>query len=251
LRAFSRTLLLSSALLFGLAPGLPAAAASGSPAAPDNAQAAPAPDAGAGSGGPPVSPDEDSGGIDADAAPPAPVPDPFLADMLNTCRDGASGDKGTLKRLEDQGWDLSVDGDTQTPYYQSFSGERDFDGVGTVDITFSQEVYPSMTEGYCSLSIDTALRHIGIADIARMSDLTGTIKQSADGIASTWQDKGTPPTTFIQVDQHERDLYFILDVTTIRMKPAAELPYVAPDTGGDGTQTDDNTDGAGMTNANS
>jgi hypothetical protein len=160
----------------------------------------------------------------------APVPDPFVAEALRTCRDGASGDKGTVQRLQDAGWNLSVDGDTQTPFYQAFNGERDFDGIGTVDITFSLEVYPGMTEGYCSLTIDTADRKIGIGDLAKMSDLKGEIRQTDDGIASNWQDTGAEPTTFIQADQHKRDLYFLLDVTTLMKKPAADIPYVTPDT---------------------
>lgn len=187
----------------------------------------------------------------ADAAPPAPTPDPFLAEVLTTCRAGASGDPGTRARLAAAGWDLSVDGDTQTPYYQSFSGEKDFDGVGTVDITFSTEVYPSLTEGYCSLSIETALRRIGIADLAAMPDLEGTVRQTADGIASTWQDKSPAPTTFIQVDQHARDLYFILDVTTLMHKPAAELPFVQPDNPDNGTDMNGTDAGAALTNAHS
>jgi hypothetical protein len=192
-------------------------------------------------------------GDDSGAAAPAPVPDPFLADALKACRDGASGDSGTVARLAADGWGPSVNGDTQTPFYQAFSGEKDFDGVGSADITFSQEVYPTMTEGYCSVSIDTALRHVGITDLAKMADLTGQIVQDDGGVASTWQVKGTPVTTFIQVDQHNQDLYFILDVTTLIQKPAAKLPFVQPDTTDDpnqepGPQPGD--DGPGTTNAN-
>jgi hypothetical protein len=177
----------------------------------------------------------DDNTVDDNAAPtPAPTPDPFVAEVLKACRDGASGDKGTFKRLTDEGWAPSVDGDTQTPFYQSFSGEKDFGGVGTADLSFSQEVYPTMTEGYCSVSIDSALRQIGIADLSKMTDLTGSLKQTDDGIASTWEVKGATPPVYIQADQHKKDLYFILDVTTLVQKPAAALPYVTP------TTTDDN-----------
>jgi hypothetical protein len=183
---------------------------------------------------------------------PAPVPDPFLADALKACRDGASGDKGTVARLTADGWAPSIDGDTQTPFYQAFSGEKDFDGVGTADITFSQEVYPTMTEGYCSVSIDTALRQVGVADLNKMSDLTGQMLETDDGVASTWEVKGASPNTFIQVDQHNEDLYFILDVTTLMQKPAARLTYVQPDITND--EPDDNGSPSGdspdTTNAN-
>jgi hypothetical protein len=190
----------------------------------------------------------DSDGGDAGTPPAAaPVPDPFLAQVLSTCRDGASGDKGTFQRLEDAGWDLSVDGATQTPFYQAFNGEKDFDGVGTVDITYSLEVYPTLTEGYCSLSIDTAERLIGIADMKTMADLKGQYLETADGIASTWQDIAAKSTTFIQADQHANSLYFILDVTTLMEKPAAQIPYVKP-TVPDATDMD-NGDGPDTTNA--
>ena len=165
---------------------------------------------------------------DAPAAAEAPVPDPFLAEMYQTCRDGASGDKGTFQRLQTAGWNLSVDGDTQTPFYQAFNGEKDFEGVGTVDLTFSLEVYPNLTEGYCSLSIATAARKIGIDDLSKVPGLKGTVRTTADGIASTWQDSAAEPTTFVQADQHLKDLYFLLDVTTLIKKPAADIPYVAP-----------------------
>ena len=194
-----------------------------------------------------------SAGADNGSAVPAPVPDPFLADALKACRDGASGDSGTVARLAADGWGPSVNGDTQTPFYQAFSGEKDFDGVGSADITFSQEVYPTMTEGYCSVSIDTALRRVGIADLSKMADLTGQIVQGDDGVASTWEVKGTPVTTYIQVDQHNQDLYFILDVTTLIQKPAAKLPFVQPDTT-DGPDQEPGpqpgADGPGATNAN-
>ena len=174
----------------------------------------------------------DSG--DAETTPPAeaPVPDPFLAEVYKDCRDGASGDKGTFQRLQDAGWNLAVDGDTQTPFYQAFNGEKDFDGIGTVDITYSLEVYPTMTEGYCSLSIDTADRKIGIADLSKMREIRGEVRRTAEGVSSNWQDNVADPTTFIQADQHNKDLYFLLDVTTLMKKPAADIPFVqpAPDT---------------------
>jgi hypothetical protein len=235
---------LASLLLLGLCavphPAL-AAATTAADAAAAAAGAAPAsPDAQA--------PGDDQGGDDqgegAQTPPPeAPVPDPFLADAYKTCIDGASGDKGTFQRLEDAGWNLAVDGDTQTPFYQAFSGQKDYDGVGTVNITFSQEVYPTMTEGYCSLSIDSAQRKIGIADLKKMPGLKGEYRETDDGVASNWEDAGTPPKIFIQADQHKEDLYFLLDVTTLLQKPAADLPFVQPqqpddngddDSGGDG-----------------
>jgi len=217
-----------------------AAAAGAAPASPDAAQ-----------------PGDDQGGDDETQAvqmPPAaaPVPDPFLADAYKTCVDGASGDKGTYQRLEDAGWDLTVDGDTQTPFYQAFSGQKDFDGVGTVNITFSQEVYPTMTEGYCSISIDSAERKIGIADLKKMPELKGEYRETDDGVASNWESSGASPTTFIQADQHKTDLYFLLDVTTLAQKPAADLPFVQPpaqDDNGGGDDPGDGTDpGSSATN---
>lgn len=178
----------------------------------------------------------DNSGNDNGPVVPAPVPDPFLAEALKACRDGASGDSGTVARLVADGWGPSVNGDTQTPFYQAFSGEKDFDGVGSADITFSQEVYPTMTEGYCSISIDTALRKIGISDLSKMPDLSGQIVKTDDGVASTWQVKGANPPVYVQVDQHDQDLYFILDVTTLIQKPAAKLPFVQPDTTDDPDQ---------------
>ena len=99
-----------------------------------------------------------------------------------------------------------------------------------------------MTEGYCSISIDTALRNIGIADLAKMSELTGSLKEIDDGVASTGEVKGAKPPDYIQADQHKQDLYFILDVTTLVDKPAADLPYVKPATT-DGIDPDDPQDG--------
>lgn len=222
-------LLPGQALAAATAPAPPAL-----PAAPDTT--APAmPDTGIDSSGQPIGPVVE-----------APVPDPFLAEALKTCRDGASGDQGTFQRLQDAGWNLSVDGDTQTPFYQAFNGEKDVDGVGTVDITYSLEVYPGMTEGYCSLSIDTAERKIGIADLAKMPDLKGEVRQTDDGIASNWEENVAAPTTFIQADQHTRDLYFLLDVTTLMKKPAADIPYVKPDNTGN---TDTPADGGGDSGA--
>jgi hypothetical protein len=206
-------LMIAAVLAFGAAPVYAATTnAAAGPAASPPAAAAPAPDSG-----------------DQGSAPPeAPVPDPFLAEVLKTCRDGASGDKGTFQRLQDQGWNLAVDGNTETPFYQAFNGEKDFDGVGTVDLTYSLEVYPSMTEGYCSLSIDSAARRIGIGDLAKMPELKGEIRTTDDGIASNWEENVAQPHTFIQADQHKTDLYFLLDVTTLMQRPAADIPYVAP-----------------------
>lgn len=180
--------------------------------------------------GTPAASDAGSDSGDADTNPPAeaPVPDPFLAQVYKICRDGASGDKGTFQRLQDAGWNLAVDGDTQTPFYQAFNGEKDFDGIGTVDITYSLEVYPTLTEGYCSLSIDTADRKIGIADFGKMAELKGEVRTTADGVSSNWQDNVADPITFIQADQHTKDQYFLLDVTTLMKKPAADIPFVQP-----------------------
>lgn len=182
-----------------------------------------------------------AGDAPVDAAPAAPVPDPFLADMLKTCRAAASGDPATFQRLADAGWTLAVDGDTQTPFYQAFNGETNVDGIGTVELTYSLEVYPTLTEGYCSVSVAAPLRHIGIADLKALPDLVGDYRETADGIASTWQDKAAPARTFIQADQHNADLYFILDVTTLLERPAADIPYVQPPSPDPGP--DPNTDG--------
>ncbi len=217
--------LLLAALAFGAAPSLAAPSLAAAPTeAPPAANAGPAlaPDAAQ------PAPGDDDGGDDTANPAPAPVPDPFVAEMLKTCRDGASGDKGTYQRLQDAGWGVTVDGDTQTAFYQSFSGEKDYDGVGTVDITYSLEVYPTMTEGYCSVSIDTALRKIGIVDLQNVADLKGEVRETPDGVASNWEDNGATPTSFIQADQHNQDLYFILDVTTLLQKPAADIPHVEP-----------------------
>jgi len=207
------------ALVLAAAPAV-LAAETAKPAAPPAAPAAP-------DKAPADSSNADSGSTDTPPAE-APVPDPFLAEAYKACRDGASGDKGTFQRLQDAGWNLTVDGDTQTPFYQAFNGEKDFDSVGTVDITYSLEVYPSMTEGYCSLSIDTASRKIGIADLAKMPELKGEVRVNAEGVASNWQDNVASPITFIQADQHTKDLYFLLDVTTLMKKPAADIPFVQP-----------------------
>jgi len=235
-----------AALAFALTPafGAETAAAAAATQAGAAAPAAPAaPSAGTDNSDQTDQPAQSSG-------PPAeaPVPDPFLAEVYKTCRDGASGDKATFQRLQDAGWNLSVDGDTQTPYYQAFNGEKDFDGVGTVDITYSLEVYPTMTEGYCSLSIDTAERKIGIADFKKMSELKGLYKETDDGVASTWQDNKADATTFIQADQHAKDLYFLHDVTKLMKKPAADIPYVKPDPAS-GDNSDPNAGGDSGTNA--
>lgn len=222
-----------SRLAAALAAGLLLTAPLPAFAAPDVAQAVP--DAGAAqqgqdqsqSPGQDQTPDAQAGG-NGGAATPAPVPDPFLAEMVATCRDAASGDPGTLKKLTDAGWGPVVDGATETPFYQSFTGEKDYDGVGTVDITWSLEVYPTMSEGYCSISVETALRKIGIDDLKTLAGFTGQVRQTDQGIASTWQESGANPTTFIQADQHNADLYFILDVTRLMQKPAADIPYVTP-----------------------
>ena len=216
-------------LALGAAPAVLAAdSTTATPATTTPAPAAPAKAAPAANT--PAASDAGSDSGDADSAPPAeaPVPDPFLAEVYKDCRDGASGDKGTFQRLQDAGWNLTVDGDTQTPFYQAFNGEKDFDGVGTVDITYSLEVYPTMTEGYCSLSIDTADRKIGIADFKKIRELRGEVRTTADGVSSNWQDNIAEPVTFIQADQHTKDLYFLLDVTTLMKKPAADIPFVQP-----------------------
>ena len=214
-------------------------------AAPDMAQAAPAAGQGLDQTQDQSGEQNEGAAANAAAAPAAPVPDPFLAEMVATCRDAASGDPGTLKKLTDAGWGPVVDGATETPFYQSFTGEKDYDGVGTVDITWSLEVYPTMSEGYCSISVETALRKIGIADLKNLAGFTGQIRETDQGIASTWQEQGATPTTFIQADQHNADLYFILDVTRLMQKPAADIPYVTPppqddqdDMGDPGTDTD-------------
>lgn len=232
-----------AALAFALTPAFGAETAAAAAATQAGAAAPAAPSAGTDNSDQTDQPAQSSG-------PPAeaPVPDPFLAEVYKTCRDGASGDKGTFQRLQDAGWNLSVDGDTQTPYYQAFNGEKDFDGVGTVDITYSLEVYPTMTEGYCSLSIDTAERKIGIADFKKMSELKGLYKETDDGVASTWQDNKADATTFIQADQHKKDLYFLLDVTTLMQRPSAEIPFVQPDaTDDNGGGGDDDSGGADNT----
>lgn len=241
MKILASLLVLTAAL--AVAPEAFAATQSGTPAA--SQPAASGSDSSSGAGQTQDDQNSQDQGDSNGPAAEAPVPDPFLAEVYKACRDGASGDKGTFDRLQSDGWNLEVDGDTQTPFYQAFNGEKDFDGVGTVDITYSVEVYPSMTEGYCSLSIDTAERKIGIGDFAKMKELRGEVRHTDDGIASNWEDNVASPTTFVQADQHIKDLYFLLDVTTLMQKKATDIPYVKP-----APQDDTNNDDPDNSNTN-
>lgn len=186
---------------------------------------------------PAANPPADSSGDTATPAAAAPVPDPFVAEIFKVCSLATSGDPTTVQKMKDDGWDPVVEGDTQTAFYQAFDGEKDFEGVGTVDVTFSTEVWPSLTEGYCTASIDSAGRKIGVADLNKMPQLKGDLRTSDDGITGTWEENVSEPSYFVQADQHASDLYFVLDVSRLIKKPAADIPHVAPPAAASGDDT--------------
>ena len=190
---------------------------------------------------PAANPPADSSGDATTPAANAPEPDPFVAEIYRVCSLGASGAADTLQKMKDDGWDPVVEGDTQTVFYQAFDGAKDFVGVGTVDITFSTEVWPSLTEGYCTASVDSAGRKIGIADLSKMPTLKGDLRTTDEGVTGTWEQNVSEPSYFVQADQHSSDLYFVLDVSRLIKKPAGDIPHVTPPPattdGGDDTAT--------------
>lgn len=186
---------------------------------------------------------QDQGDADAGTPPAiaAPVPDPFIAEIYKTCTLATSGAPDVVAKLKAEGWSPTVEGDTQTPFYQAFDGARDFDSVGTVNITFSTEVWPTTTEAYCTASIDNAGRLIGISDFGKMPGLKGTLTNSPTEITGTWEEDAANPSFFVQADQHKDDLYFVMDMTRLLRQPAAKIPHVnppAPDTEENDTPAD-------------
>jgi hypothetical protein len=131
-------------------------------------------------------PPDDQSSSEPPAGPPVASAD-ALKMFYDACTDISGGDPKSYDRANGNGWTPN-DQDDSGPYNSIYSGYRNMDGYGEVDIWGSVNTYPSQQLGYCRIDFPDADNLINFADVAKLGDLKGRIEDRGDGnVYGAWE----------------------------------------------------------------
>lgn len=107
--------------------------------------------------------------------------------FYDTCTDISGGDPKAYDRANANGWTPN-DQDDVGPYNSIYSGYRNMDGYGEIDVWGSVNTYPTQILGYCRVDFPDADKLINFADVTKLGDLKGRIEDRGDGnVYGAWE----------------------------------------------------------------
>jgi hypothetical protein len=134
-----------------------------------------------------------SAAVDAASSAPADqsVPPIASADLLkmvvDACTAIESGAPDAYDRVKDTGWVPNETEDTG-PYNAVYSGYRDVDGYGEVDIWGSVQTFPTRRLGYCRVDFSDSDNSLDFKAMAGLAGLAGTLDDRGDGnVYGAWE----------------------------------------------------------------
>jgi len=123
---------------------------------------------------------------DATAAPPISSADAFKM-FVDACTDASGGDPTSYDRLNNGGWTPNETDETG-PYNAVYSGYRDVDGLGEVDLWGSVQSFPTQRLGYCRVDFSDANNILDFSAMNGLKGLSGTLQPGAAGnVYGVWE----------------------------------------------------------------
>jgi hypothetical protein len=120
------------------------------------------------------------------AGPPVSSADAFKI-FVDTCTDISSGDPAAYDRANSSGWTANEGQDTG-PYNKVYSGYRELDGLGEVDIWGSVQSFPTQRLGYCRIDFSDENNLLDFKDMAGLKGLTGATTAGENGdVYGAWE----------------------------------------------------------------
>ena len=131
-------------------------------------------------------PPDDTTSSDQPAGPPVASAD-ALKLFYDTCTDLSGGDLKAYDRANSSGWTQNEQDDAG-PYNSIYSGYRNMDGYGEVDIWGSLNSYPTQQLGYCRVDFTDTDNLINFADMTKLGGLKGRLEDRGDGnVYGAWE----------------------------------------------------------------
>ena len=122
----------------------------------------------------------------AAAAPPIASADAFKM-FVDACTTASGGNPTDYDKLNDGGWTPNETDETG-PYNAVYSGYRDVDGLGEVDLWGSVQSFPTQRLGYCRIDFSDANSVLDFNDMNGLHGLTGTLQTGAPGnVYGVWE----------------------------------------------------------------
>ena len=122
--------------------------------------------------------------ISNEGLPPPVTPTEAFQAFFDACTSLSGGDPDAYDKANDAGW-VPYDGADYGPYKRVYTGSRDFEGLGIVEIWGSLETYPTQTLGYCRVDFADPDGTFGLSEITGLNGLTGTVGEN--GLNGVWE----------------------------------------------------------------
>ena len=127
--------------------------------------------------------------ISNELLPPPLSPAEAFQIFYDTCTSLSGGDPGAYDKANDAGW-VPYEGAEYGPYKRVYTGSREFEGYGSVEIWGSLETYPTQSLGYCRVDFGDENGSFDLNAIAGIGGLTGSVSESgANGVWETADEK--------------------------------------------------------------
>jgi hypothetical protein len=129
---------------------------------------------------------DSSSSAPAPAGPPVASADAFKM-FVEACTDASGGDPTAYDRLNNSGWTPNETDETG-PYNAVYSGNREVDGIGEVDLWGSVQSFPTQRLGYCRVDFSDANNILDFNDMNGLKGLSGTSQTGAEGnVYGVWE----------------------------------------------------------------
>jgi hypothetical protein len=141
---------------------------------------------------------------------------------LEICERFASGDVLALDNATAKGWD-AYETDSESPYVQSYSGNREIPGIGYANLFTLVESYPGSTFGYCRIDVTELADTDGAAQIQAIEALDryeGTGQTTPTGTFASL--KGADDSAKALLLAHWTETSFVIQLTVITPTATAE-----------------------------
>lgn len=175
----------------------------------------------------------------------------LVAELFERCKAVANDVPDAMKTAAAAGWTQEDDTDGDGPFFTQVAANKEFGGIGPVEMWGTVEYYPSMREGYCRMDFSDPDSVVKFDDFNRIPGLTGQQTKIGDDIYAVWQMGQSDPRLLMIVQRVAGD--FQMEINTMlpaapppmvtmpdRMpKPDSEIPSAPDATSADGTDNAD------------
>jgi hypothetical protein len=163
----------------------------------------------------------DQGGGNGGNLPPVASAD-LVKELYSVCYGVAQDQPDALKDAVTKGWSEETDNEGDGPFFTETAANKEFGGIGSVELWGTVEFYPGLREGYCRADFTDSNNVINFSDFNAIDGLMGRVKTIGGDTYAAWQIGSGDPKVLLIAQRVGGD--FQLEINTIL--PAAQPPMV-------------------------